>query len=121
MMNLLGQQLLSGLRLLGLSDVSSDFGCADYLASPVLHRRHGNRNVDERSVLAATYGLIVFDSLALADAPENVGFLVVTIRWDECENWRADHLLRSIAKETLGPLIPAGDNAVEIHADNGVV
>jgi hypothetical protein len=35
--------------------------------------------------------------------------------------WRADHLLRSIAKETLGPLIPAGDNAVEILADNGVV
>src|SRR5262249_26236956 len=56
-----------------------------------------------------------------ADAPENARFLVVPIWRDEGKDRHANHFLGSIAKETLGPLVPTRDNAVEVFADDGVV
>ena len=64
---------------------------------------------------------MVLDSLTLADAAKDLRFLVMTLWWDDSEKGRANHLFGSIAKETLCPLVPASDDAVEILADNGVV
>ena len=121
MMNLLGQQFLSSLCLLRLGDIPRDFGCTNHLAGAVLHGGDGNRNVNKRSIFAATHGLKVLDPLAQADAPENVWFLVVTIWWDDREDGRANHLFGRVAKESLCTLVPAGDNAIEVFADDGVV
>src|SRR5689334_25140540 len=59
--------------------------------------------------------------LASAQAPENLVFLSVPIGWHETQNRLADHLLRPVAEETLGPGIPAGDDTVQGFANDRVI
>ena len=45
----------------------------------------------------------------------------MTGRWNQDRHRFADDFLRRIAKNPLRPLVPAGDDAIEVFADDGVV
>ena len=102
-------------------DVAGRLGGADDPAERVAHRRHGERDLDERAVLAAAHGLEVVHRLSATDAPQDVGLLAMSIGRDDQQDGLADRLGRGIAEQSLGPAIPGGDDPVQRLADDGVV
>jgi hypothetical protein len=69
-------QFLSVLCTFLLSNVPGNFGRTNDLALCILHRRHGQRDVDKASILSATDGVIVINSLTAADSPNNLGLFI---------------------------------------------
>ena len=52
---------------------------------------------------------------------KNLLLFVITIRRNNDRDRFLDRLFRSITEETLGPGIPAGNDSVEVFADNRVI
>ena len=59
--------------------------------------------------------------LAALQAFDDRRLLVQPVPGDQLEHRLADDLLGGIAEEALRPFVPAGDDAVEVLADDGVV
>jgi len=87
----------------------------------VLQRRYGERNIDQSPVLAATDGFVMIDALTPTNATKNFRFLIHLFQWNQDRHRLADDLLSRVAEDALGTAIPAGDNTVEVLADDGVV
>src|SRR5262249_47918684 len=121
MLDLAGQQLLPSRRLFALGDVTRNLGCANHLAIRIQYRRDAERNVDKAAIFALADGLVVFDALPAPNAVEDLGLFILATIGDEQRDRFADHLLGGVAKQLLGSAVPAGDDAVEVFADNGVV
>src|SRR3546814_5168175 len=107
--------------LLSLGDVAGDLRRAGDLPLAILDRRHGQRDVDQASVLALPNGFIMVGALAAPDARQDLRFLVLMIRWNQDQDRLADDLVGRIAEEPLRTLIPARDDAVEVLAYDRVV
>src|SRR5581483_7023996 len=101
-----GQQFLQplfappqrGFGPLTLRNIPRDFRGANDIARRVAYRRHGERNVDQASILALADGFVVIHLLAAADAREDAGFFVETIWRNENGHRLADHLRGGIAE-----------------------
>src|SRR5262249_46393947 len=120
-LDLASQQLLPGLGLPSLADITRDLGGAKDLARRIFHRRYGERYVHESAVLALANGLIMVDVRAAQASIENAGFFVVAIRWDESGDRSAQHLPGRITEDPFSASIPARDNAVQVLADDRIV
>src|SRR5215470_6800892 len=107
MLYLAGQQLLPGRRLFALRYVASDFGGTDHFAVCVYYRRDAERDVNGASVFALPDSLVVLDALPAPDPVEDTWLLIMTTSGDECRDRFADHLLRAVAKQSLGSAVPA--------------
>ena len=64
--------------------------------------------------------LIVFDALAAPNALKNSWLLIVAIRWNQKANRLTDRLFSRVPKEPLRAMVPAGNDSVEVFADDGV-
>jgi hypothetical protein len=104
-----------------LGDVARNFRRADDLALSIFDRRDRQRNIDAASILVLTQGFEVLDLLSPPDALENLQLLILPVRWNENRDRFADYFFRRISEYPLRALVPAGDNAVEVLADDGVV
>src|SRR5262249_10621058 len=76
---------------------------------------------DQVSVLTSANGFIMIDAVASADALDNYGLFMVAFRWNQDRHRFADDLFGEIAKEPLGTLVPAGNEAIEILADDCII
>jgi hypothetical protein len=63
----------------------------------------------------------VIDALSTPNAIEDCRLVILAIRRDQDAPWLADGLFGRKAKDPLRSLVPRGDDAVEVLADNGVV
>ena len=104
-----------------LGDVPGDFRRPDDPALGILDGRHGQRNLDQSSVLAPTNGFIMIDALAATDAVDNRGFLVEAVRRNHDRDRFADDLFGRIAEQPRRAPVPTGDDAVEVLAHDRVI
>ena len=85
-------------------------------------RRNGQGNIQQRAVLAPPNGLEMIDALAtFADGSRMSGLFLNTVRRNQHRDRLADRFPSRIAEQALGAPVPAGDDAVQILADDGVV
>ena len=108
-------------RALARGHVAGNLRSADDGAVLVPHWRHGERNINQPPVLAATNGLVVFDARAGPDATQDLRFLAPEMIGNDRGDRLADHFFGGISEQALGARIPADDASVEILADDGVV
>src|SRR6185437_4663811 len=73
------------------------------------------------AILSLPRRLIMVDALAGADLAEDLVFFIVKPSRDQAKNRLADHLVGGIAEDLARAFIPAGDDALEIFADDGIV
>ena len=66
-------------------DVARDLGGTDDAAAAIAHRRNGEGDVHQRSVLALTDRLVMIDALAAAEARHNAGLFVLALLRDQRE------------------------------------
>jgi hypothetical protein len=115
------EPLALGLRLLALADIPGDLRCADDVARIVLDRRDRERNLDAPPVFATPLGLEVVDPLSRLEARDDLLFLGDAIWRDDERDVAADSLLRGIAEQPLGAVVPGSDGSVERLAHDRVV
>src|SRR5581483_3897195 len=106
---------------LAMGDVAQDLGSADDPAGCVADRRDGEGDVEELAGFGAADGIEVLDTLAGSDLGDDHGLVAMQMLGDEGEDGFADDLLGGVAEDALGGFVPAGDDAVEVLADDGVV
>ncbi len=104
-----------------MADIARDFGSADYLIVGVSNRGHGERDVDQRPVLAQSHGLIVFNVLTCAQPGNYCRLLVNVIVRNQDRHRLADHFAGRITEHALGSPIPAGDDSLKGFGDDRVV
>jgi hypothetical protein len=63
----------------------------------------------------------VLNHLAAADAREDIVFLGLACGWDDQADRLSNRLARRIAKHALGGVVPRGDDAGQVLADNGIL
>ncbi len=102
-------------------DVAGDLGSTDDGTGPVSDRRDRQRYVDKAAVLASPCRLVMVDPLASADALEDGRHLRLVTGRRQDEDVPALDLRSSIAEQALGRPVPAGDDALESLADDGVI
>src|SRR5262249_38690749 len=102
-------------------DVARDLRGADDPPLDVANRRDRERDVEQAAVLAPADGFEVVDALAASDARENFGLFIEPVGRDQDGDRLSDHLCSLIAEQTLGALVPGGNHAVEIFADDRIV
>src|SRR5215207_3821513 len=103
-----------------LRDVSDELRCADQPARAVAYGRVGYRDVDEAAILVHAYGLGALD-FAGCSALQNLDLLGFSTRRNQRRHSAPDHFLGGIAEQLMSTFVPAGDDAVECGADDGVV
>ena len=111
----------SRLRALPLGDVARDLRRANHPSVLVANRRDGERDVEQRAVLALPHGLEVIDALVTPDSREHFVFLRAPLLWDDQGDRPANHLVGGVAEHLLRGAVPALDDAVEILAHDRVV
>ena len=111
--------LHDGLLAPALGDVAGDGGDADHRAIDGADRRHVERDLDERSVLAAAHRLQP-QIVVGAGGRDDAGDLVAALGGHDEGERLADRLLGGIAVELLRGAIPGQDGAVERQALDGV-
>ena len=121
MIRFAGKQRYLLLAPLLLRNVAGDFRRADDRSCLVGHRRNGQRNINQASVLATPLGFEMIDRLAAADTIENAYFLVPALGRNDDRNRLADNLVGGIAEEALCRFVPRRDDTVEVFADDGVI
>ena len=83
--------------------------------------RDGQRDWNERAILALTNGLVVPHGFAGANLPQHEVFLALTnLRNDDADRL-PDRFRGRIAEHALGGGIPRQDDPVQILADDGVI
>ena len=121
MVHLVGEEPQSFLGAFPIRDVPGDFRRPDDPAVRVPDRRDGDENFDQASVLAPSHGVVGLDALAAPDAFQDAGLFVLPIGRNEESDPLADDLVRRIAEDSLGGLVPAGDDAIDVVGHDRVV
>ena len=109
------------LRLLTHADVPGDLGHARDLPCSISERGHRQRNIDQTSILAAPDSFIVFDLLATSYALKNYGFLMQEVPWKQKGDRFADDLIGCVPEKAFGSRVPAGNHAIQVLTDDGVI
>ena len=86
----------------------------------IINWRHGQRDIEQRSILAAAHGFVVLEALAATDAFQNSRFFILTVRRNQNRNGFSDDFVGPVAEKMLGSFVPTRDFSVEILADNRV-
>ena len=102
-------------------DVARNRGCTDDLARLIMNRGNRNGDVQRPAVFGDAHGFKVLNALAAANSLENLRDFVRTILGREDRDRFTDHLFSRVAVNMLGTLVPVGDDAIEIFADDGVL
>src|SRR5579875_1593602 len=119
-----GQPLAGSQRALGallLGDVMGDFGRSDYVAGLVANRRNGDRDIDSLAVLSKAHSFKVVDAFAASESGKDASFVGGQFGRNDFYDGLADHLIGGISEEAFGGRVPAGHDALQVFADNGVI
>src|ERR1044071_6118334 len=108
-------------RFLLTCDITGDLRCTDDHPGIISNRRDGERDVDQRTILAPATSFVMFDPLALLKAGQNLRFFFRAIRGKQQSNRLADHLLGRISEYSFRTAVPAHYDAVKVLANNGVI
>src|SRR5690242_10860420 len=87
----------------------------------IFDRRNGQGNYDQAAILALPNRLKMVDALTSSDARENFALFALPILRNYNCNGLADRLGGREAKDVLGALVPACNNAIEVLAYNRVI
>ncbi|MEP6694831.1 MAG: hypothetical protein ABJB39_09315, partial [Chloroflexota bacterium] len=93
-------------------DVARDLGDPDHVPGIVPDRRHAQHDFDQRPILALARRVGVLDELAQGDTTKELALLGLVAQRSERPRRPAECLLRRIAEEALGRVIPVGDDPV---------
>src|SRR5690242_5090175 len=63
----------------------------------------------------------MLDPFAAPDSVQNSGHFIYTVRTCKDRYWPADHLLRGVAKYPRGRPVPAGNETIQILADDCII
>jgi hypothetical protein len=102
-------------------NIARDFGDADDVSVGVFDGGDCDGDIQGAAVFAEADGFKVIDTLPAAKLIQYFGFFIEAIGWEKDGDGLADHFFGGVAEHSLGGLIPAFDDAVEIFADDGVV
>ena len=102
-------------------NVTRNFGHPDDLTFGIPHWRRGERNLDQATVLALASGFIMVNALPAADAFENCRFLISAVGGEQQRDRLADRLCGGVAKKPFSALVPTGDPAMEVFAEDRIV
>src|SRR6185295_48198 len=108
-------------RLLARADVARNLGHARDLACSIPQRGHRQRDIDQTSILAAAHSLIVLDLLTKSYALKNCAFLILEAQWEQTGDRLADDLFGCVPEKAFGSWVPAGNYAIEVLTDDGVI
>src|SRR5215475_1832785 len=108
MLYLPDQKILPFLRALLLGDVPRNFRCADDLAVAIPDRRYSQRDINQTSILALPYRLVVVDAFTATYTSQNFLFFVMTILRDQHDHRPVDRFIRRITEKPLCAAIPTG-------------
>src|SRR5262245_1363303 len=121
----LGQPLLARPQprfpLLALGHVARGLGGTDQAAHRIAERRNGQRDINRAAGLCEAHGLERSDDLSFLQAIDDVVLLLLPVGRDQAPYRMPYDLLRGVAEQLLGALIPAGDSSVEGLADDRVI
>src|SRR5690606_11476838 len=98
-----------------------DLRGADDAAGAVPDRRDAQRDIDQRSILAPTQGLVMVNALATSEALQDFRLLIGVFTGDQHGHRMSDDLVRGIAVHAFGGGVPRGDQPVERLGHDGVV
>jgi hypothetical protein len=119
-MQLLLQHAPLGLGPVAFGHVPAHARHPGYRAARVPDRRDGNRHIDKASVLAKTFRLVRRGLCPLSQPSQDGRELAGQARRDELGHVAPDDLISGVAVHLLRPDVPAGDDAVERPARDGV-
>jgi hypothetical protein len=63
----------------------------------------------------------VFDLLAKLYALKNFAFLFLEVQWEQTGDRLADDLIGSVPEKAFGSRVPAGNYAIKVFTDDGVI
>jgi hypothetical protein len=109
------------LRLAASRNVAGHLRGADDAAFAVANRRDGQGHVDQASVLGDPDGFVMLDPLARSQPAEDDIFFAVALGRNQHRHGASDGLVRRVAEQSLGPLVPGDDPAFERLADDRIV
>src|SRR6266404_2770525 len=109
------------LDLLLVRDILRDFRGSHDTPGAILHGRNCKGNVEFSTVLAYADSFEMVDSLASLESLKNLCFLVPAVGRNDERNVPADRLLCGVPEHSPRTFIPAGDDAIQILADDRVV
>jgi hypothetical protein len=98
--------------------MSRDLRSADDLSLPVVDWRDGSGRFDGRAAFVQSNGLQVFHGLAGGDTDKHRVFCAVTFSRGQALNRLTKHLWGGVSKQPFGRRVPAGDCAIQGHADD---
>ena len=107
------------LALLLRGDVADDERGTEQIALNAAHWRAANPDVDGAAV-AVEPSRLIFDSLAIHQSVHCGLAFGMQFRRDDEQRIFADDILRQIAEQLFGAVIPCPNIVVEIDADDGV-
>src|SRR5690349_4467885 len=113
-MTRLGQECGALRRTLFVADVAGDLRSADHGPVVTPDGRDRQRDRHQRAVLAAADGFEMADRFSVANVPQDVVFLVLTILGNDHSDRPADRFRRTESEYLLGRAIPRGDRAIEV-------
>ena len=79
------------------------------------------RDVQQFAAFCTPDGLIVLDPFPASNSLHDAGQLIRPVVRENRRNGSSDHLLGGVAECPLGAAVPAGDHAVQILAEDGIV
>src|SRR5262249_24167005 len=95
-----------------LADVACHLRGADDTAQGIFDRRHGDRHVEESTILGDSYGLEVIDALTSPDARQHPILFCSPIVGNDQRDVSSDRFLGRPAKGSLRRSIPGRNDAV---------
>src|SRR5664280_1185622 len=108
------------LRLGAGGDVLGDGRASDDCAVLAVHRRHGERDVNEPPFFASAGGLEALHGLTEGDAAKYISELVFGRVGCEHSHVMAGDLIYAVTVEVFGAAVPADDGAIERLAEDRV-
>src|SRR5262245_40602001 len=61
------------------------------------------------------------NALTAPNARKNLDFFVITIRWKKHRDRPTDHQVGGIIEQSLRPVIPCRDDAVQLYTDDSII
>lgn len=104
-----------------IGDVACDLRRAYDVTCRIANGGNGKRNIKENSVFSAANRFEVFDALPAANLRDDTGLLLEPIRRKKHGDRFAENLGGGVAKDSLCSVVPTGDGAVQVFAENCVI